>query len=125
MFCPVHLRVIEPSAMTEHQERGTPMKRSAFRLAGAVAIAASITGVMGAPAFASGHHHHHRHVADADAGNGGTAGNGGNGGIGVNICGIIPVLGNTVDCTAGNGGSGGSSNGGDAAALLGNSFDGE
>lgn len=51
------------------------MKRTALKLATATVLAASLAGVAGAPAFASGGRHHHEPSGNVTGGNGGAADN--------------------------------------------------
>jgi hypothetical protein len=51
------------------------MNRTALKMASAVVLAASLTGAVGAPAFAAGWNHHHRPSTHVQGGNGGDADN--------------------------------------------------
>lgn len=103
------------------------MKRTAVWLAGAVAIAGTVIGVAGVPAFASGGQNdsypmpHVKFTFDNDAngGTGGTGGAGGDGGVGLNLLSCLINVSGTQICSAGNGGNGGDGNGGGAALLQG------
>ncbi len=80
------------------------------RLAGIAAVAAGML-VIGSPAFASAGGPPQLDLEDVQAqvshNEGGGSGNGGAGGTGVNACGVLPVVNNSVQCTSGNGNDGG------------------